>query len=619
MSQTGQAINFKPIKTSSLWLPLLFVISTSGLLAMIIFGLLAYQVLFLDRIYPGVVVDGQAAAGLSPAEVARRVAGHSSVPLTQPITLQAGEKSWTFTAQELGLRVDAAATADAAYTVGRQGNLWIDMLTHLSLLANPRHVEPIIAYDTGPLNQALSRLTKEINYLPQDAQLIIQPNGTVELIKAQRGRRLHPEATLAALEAALHGRPSEPVQAVVQEVLPALSESDLEPVRRQAELLLSQPLLLGFKTETGTTAWRLEPDTLVALLELVETTGADGRPQFKLEFNQARVSPYLEEFAQTINVEPVDARLEFDAEANRLIVRQPSQPGRKLDIEAAYAQLSALPETMVETASHYLELPVVTIAPTISSDDLASLGIKELISESTSYFKGSSPGRMRNIALAASKFDGVIVPPGRIFSFNRHLGEVTLEQGFDESLIIYGDRTMVGVGGGVCQVSTTVFRAAFAGGFELVERWAHGYRVSWYETNSGPGLDATVYSPDIDFRFRNDTEHYLLIQTETDLDAGTVTFRFYGTNPGREVSLSEPEITNIVKHGPPIYEEDASLPKGVTKQVDWAIDGMEVTITRTVTAGDVVLRRDILQSRYKPWRAIYKVGTGAAEVTDLQD
>lgn len=613
MSQISQAIKFKPFKSSGLWLPLLFVLVTSGLLILLVFGLLTYQLFFLNRIYPGVVVDGQAAGGLTPAEVARRVANGSSVPLTRTITLQAGEKSWSFTTQELGLRLDTAATADAAYAVGRQGNLWVDMLAQLSLLTDPHHVEPIIAYDTGPLNQTLTRLASEINYPPRNAQLTIQPDATVELIPSQRGRRLHPESTRAALESALHSPQHEPIRAVIQEVLPALSETDLEPVHRQAEILLSQPLLLGFETDSGATAWRLERETVAGLLEIVETTGSDGRPQFKLEFNREKLAPHLEQIAQAINLEPVDARFEFDAEANQLAVRQPSQPGRQLDIEAVYAGLAAWPETVAASASHYLQLPVATMAPTISSADPDSLGITELVSEATSYFKGSSPGRMRNIALAASKFDGVLVPPDEIFSFNHHLGEVTLENGFDESLIIYGDRTMVGVGGGVCQVSTTVFRAAFMGGFELVERWAHGYRVGWYETNSGPGLDATVYSPDIDFRFRNDTDHYLLIQTETDLDAGTVTFHFYGTNPGREVSLSEPEITNIVKHGPPIYEEDDSLPTGVTKQVDWAIDGMEVTITRTVTAGDNIVHRDILESRYKPWRAIYKVGAGPAD------
>jgi vancomycin resistance protein YoaR len=216
---------------------------------------------------------------------------------------------------------------------------------------------------------------------------------------------------------------------------------------------------------------------------------------------------------------------------------------------------------------------------------------------------------MHNIALAASKFHGVVIPPGEVFSFNQHLGEVSKENGFDESLIIYGNRTTVGIGGGVCQVSTTAFRTAFFGGFELIERWAHGYRVSWYETNSGPGLDATIYTPEVDLKFRNDTGHYLLIQTETDLQAGTLTFRFYGTNSGREVIVSEPELTNIVKHGPPVYEKDPTLPKGITKQIDWPKDGLDVTVTRTVKAGDVIIHEDVIESHYRPWRAVYKVGT----------
>ena len=264
----------------------------------------------------------------------------------------------------------------------------------------------------------------------------------------------------------------------------------------------------------------------------------------------------------------------------------------------------------VTNGSHQVNLPITLTPPTISSDDLESLGIKELVSESTSYFKGSSEGRMKNIALAASKFDGVVIPPGEIFSFNEHLGPVTAEAGYDESLIIFGDRTTVGIGGGVCQVSTTVFRAAFFGGFELVERWAHGYRVSWYEINSTVGLDATIYTPDIDFKFRNDYDHHLLIHTETDLEAGTITFKFYGTPSNREVIVSEPVQTNMVRHGPPVYRETPDLPKGITKQVDWAKDGVDVSVTRVVKDGDTVIHEDEIISHYSPWRAVYQVGTG---------
>jgi vancomycin resistance protein YoaR len=188
------------------------------------------------------------------------------------------------------------------------------------------------------------------------------------------------------------------------------------------------------------------------------------------------------------------------------------------------------------------------------------------------------------------------------------LGPVTKEAGFDEGLIIQGNRTSVGLGGGVCQVSTTAFRVAFLGGYEIVERWAHGYRVGWYEINSVPGLDATVYSPDIDFKFRNDTDYYLLIQTESDLEAGTVTFRIYSTRTNREVTVSEPEKSNLVKHGPPIYEPDPKLPRGAMKQVDWAVDGLDVLVKRTVKEGDKVIHQDEVFSHYEPWRAVYKVG-----------
>jgi vancomycin resistance protein YoaR len=241
------------------------------------------------------------------------------------------------------------------------------------------------------------------------------------------------------------------------------------------------------------------------------------------------------------------------------------------------------------------------------------LGIKELVSSATSYFKGSSTERMQNIQVSASKFHGLVIPPGEVFSFNQHLGDVTAENGFVESLIIQGDRTAVGVGGGVCQVSTTAFRSAFFGGFEIVERWAHGYRVGWYETGSSPGLDATIYSPNVDFKFRNDTNSYILIQTDTDLTAGTITFNFYGASPNRTVTISEPLESNKVPHGPDIYQEDASLEPDEVKQVDWAQDGVDITIYRTVLEGDKVIHKDTLFSRYRPWQNIYKVGPTSKE------
>ena len=131
-----------------------------------------------------------------------------------------------------------------------------------------------------------------------------------------------------------------------------------------------------------------------------------------------------------------------------------------------------------------------------------------------------------------------------------------------------------------------------------------------YLTTDAGGMDATVYSRQIDFKFVNDTPHYLLIETETDLAAGTVTFRFYSTETGRTVEMEGPFEANAIPHGPDIYREDPTLPKGKTKQVDWAHDGVDVTVYRIVKEGDKILWKDTFFSRYKPWQAVYLVGIG---------
>jgi vancomycin resistance protein YoaR len=602
MTPVIQPIKAKPLKMPGLWLPVLLVLIAGGLLVIMLFITLAYQVLYMERVYPGIVAAGIEAGGLTRTELMAAIEQRTSAYLAGPVVVQFGGQTWRFTGQELGMRLDVLATANAAYDIGRSGNFIADMLTHLSLLSTPRQLDPIIQYDTGPTNQVLQSLAERINHLPQDARLTITPDARVQVTPATYGQRLHVEATQPLIEAALFTHSSQPVQPIVQQVAPALT--DVNAARRQAENLLAVPLIFYFEENGQATEWQLKPENLATVLRAVQIVNAAGRPEVTIEINRSKLTPYLEQMAAAINRPVVEAQLKFNADTGQLIVLQPSQTGRALDVETTYQRILALKDQ----PNQRIELPLAITAPVVASDNLANLGIKELVSESTSYFKGSSESRMQNIALAASKFDGVIIPPGGVFSFNEHLGEVTKEAGFNESLIIQGNRTSVGLGGGVCQVSTTAFRAAFYGGFEIVERWAHGYRVGWYEINSVPGLDATVYSPDLDFRFRNDTDYYMLIQTESDLLEGTVTFRFYSTNTGREVTISEPETTNLVKHGPPLYEPDPSLPKGVTKQVDWAVDGLDVRVNRIVKQGDQVLHQDEIFSHYTPWRAVYKVG-----------
>src|SRR5205085_4216509 len=174
-----------------------------------------------------------------------------------------------------------------------------------------------------------------------------------------------------------------------------------------------------------------------------------------------------------------------------------------------------------------------------------------------------------------ARFHGLLVPPNSEFSFDDNLGDVSLDTGFSEALIIFGGRTIRGVGGGVCQVSTTIFRAAYFGGFPIVERYSHAYRVGYYErgdTWKGPGLDATVYAPLVDFKFMNDSPSWLLMEVYVNKAASRITWKFYSTSDGRSTTVSPANVQNVVPAPEPLYEEDATLAAGQIKQVDYAAD-----------------------------------------------
>ncbi len=604
MSETTPVVRARPLRTPVFGVGIALAFLVGGLLTALFLALVVYQLLFLNRVYLGVSAMGVDLGGMTPSQAEVAVAAQADYYLNFPVTLRYGDQQWALTARQAGAALDAAATVDGAYAVGRSGQVLGDLGEQWQALRHGAPVEPVIRYDTGPANMALVRIAQSVDRPVRDAQLLIHGDLSVEAVPAQVGHALDVDATREALHRQALAGGTAPVDLVVRETLPSVAE--VEEARRLAQALLSGPLTVRFHAADSSGEWQLTPVQLADMVLVTEEARSDGRGRVWLALDQAKWMAYFKELAAQIDRAPRDARLEIDPASGSLTVLQPSQTGLTLDITQALALVAALPGQ----PTHTLDLPVAVTQPAVPMENIDQMGLTSLVSEATTYFKGSAEARVRNIAVAASKFHGVVVPPGAVFSFNDNLGPVTAEAGFEEGLVIWGDRTAVGIGGGVCQVSTTAFRAAVMGGFEIVERWAHGYRVSWYETGTGPGLDATVYSPDVDFKFRNDTDHFLLIQTATDPAAGTVTFRFYGTPTGRVVKLEKPIEENVVPHGDPIYQEDPTLPKGKTKQVEWPQNGEDVTVRRTVTLGDAVIHQDTFFSRYRPWRATYLVGTG---------
>jgi vancomycin resistance protein YoaR len=237
--------------------------------------------------------------------------------------------------------------------------------------------------------------------------------------------------------------------------------------------------------------------------------------------------------------------------------------------------------------------------------------------EKTTYFYGSTASRRTNVGVATANFHGIVIPPGGTFSFNEWLGDVSLETGYEQALIIVGNQTITGVGGGVCQVATTAFQTAFYGGYPILERVPHAYRVGYYEEGEGAGLDATVYSPIVDFRFLNDTPYHLLIETYLNPAGNALTWKFYSTSMNRRVVKEGPVIKNVKPAPPPIYRANSALSSGQIRQIDYAISGSDVYVWRTVYQdGEIIIDGEEFHSHYVPWADQYEVAPGDPRINN---
>ena len=565
-----------------------------------------YEWRYQDRIYPEVTVWGFDLSGLGLNE-AMALLDHQFNPYQgELLTLRHGQQAWQVSPSDLGVSLDAAATAVSAHAVGREATLWDSLQEQAQALRRGYEVEPILKFDPGAAMVFLSQLAQEVNRPVRNANLTVD-GLQVEATPSQSGWDVHLPATYQLLYERIASFSGGEVELVVQEKPPLIA--DVSETEALVATMIGSPLVLSPDLEAqgelvgDLQPWTLSQETISDMLIVRQVKEENNEAKLEAGLDQEKLEAYIEGLAGQIERSPRNARFDFDETTGSLTPIVPSREGRALDI----TETMRLINSQVTTANREITLPIVAVRPQAADDDGPNLGIVELVSEGITYFKGSSAGRVHNIQTASSKFHGLVIPPGQTFSFNEHLGEVSAETGYEESVIIFGDRTRVGIGGGVCQVSTTAFRAAFWGGFPILERSAHGFRVSWYEPPVG--LDATVYSPWVDLKFLNDTSYHLLIETEADTQAGSLTFRFYSTSTGRTVEMEGPVEDNVVPHGEPVYEDDSTLPKGTTKQVEWARDGVDVTIYRIIKEGDEVISREKFFSRYEPWQARYLVGT----------
>jgi len=581
-------------------------------LTFIFLSSILYQAWFRERIYPGVSMLGVDLGGLTPGEAEEVIKASFPYPQNGSVKLTFQDKNWNYKPEGLGLSLDPKTSAQNAFTIGREGSYFHKLNELLSSARSGILIAPTYIFDQRLTASALGEIAAQVNHPLVEANINIT-GVDVKIRTGESGREMDQSATLEKIRALMETMMSGSVDLVVKTTEPAVM--DVEKTGAVVKSVLSAPFTLTMPAAEGDQPgpWSIDPETLAGMLTL-DRVPQGNRSVYQLELNNQLLFPYLNNLGNKTNLMARNARFIFNDTQHKLDLIQPAVIGRTLNVSSTIGAI----QEKVAAGQHDVTLTFDYQKPDVKDDATTdSLGVKELVRAETTYFYGSSPERVQNITTAAARFHGLLVAPGETFSMAKGLGDISLDNGFAEALIIYGGKTIKGVGGGVCQVSTTLFRTAFFAGFPVVERYPHAYRVSYYEKIAGnhidpllAGMDATVYVPVVDFRFTNDTRYWLLMETYVNPEKSSITWKFYSTKDGREVKADFSGPTNIVDPPEPLYKENAELKKGEIKQLEWEAAGADVNVKRTVTRNGEPYLTDVFNTHYEPWQAVFEYGPG---------
>ena len=468
------------------------------------------------------------------------------------------------------------------------------LLKYIGAFFQGRDFKLEIKLDDSKFDKEIDRIASQIEKPFIPSELLIE-KGEVKVKDGQLGKRvdiniLKENILKIITRYNLDNRVEIPV-----EIIGFLPKADIKlEVIKKASKLINKKIVLTWEEEKSE----------VEKAQIINWIGfGDG-------CNLNKISGFVETFDNSIKREPREAVFKF--ENGKVVEFEASRDGFLIDS-------AKLKETLCQEISNWtesekkeivVELPLILIAPKINTESVNDLGIKELLGRGTSSFRHSSTIRNFNVEKGSSIINRILVAPDETFSFLKALGEVTLDNGYKKAYVIKKGKTELDVGGGVCQVSTTFFRAILDAGLDITERHAHAYRVSYYEEDNRPGFDATVFIPSPDLKFINDTGHHLLIQSIYDGKNKKLIYEIYGTSDGRKVEISNYRQWDAQPAPPDVWIDDPTLSPGKVVKDESKVPGLKASFEWKVTKNGEVLHQKTFTSAYVPWAAVYRRGPG---------
>ena len=532
-----------------------------------------------ELITAGVPGDVEAVVRESPPNASgaqwRTAADLAQRIVARPVYLRYGQRSWTIAESDLARLLAVEQPKDPA---------------------SPG----LIRWDEPGLRALVERIAREVDAPAIEARVQRQ-GGRFLVVEGSAGIKVDVAATSAALQQAASGDARDLTLSVLP-VPPPVVASDWNEAAALANLAAGSPLQLVFRDQTRS----ISAGELAAMITFTRTQASNVR--YTVALDDRQLGAFLGHLAQQIDRPKRDARFKF--REGKVGLLADSQEGLTTDTAATAAAIAG----QVFGDQRTVQISVITSKPRVLAADIDKISFPDLIVEATTSYAGSIPERAHNVQLATARLNGTLVPPGGVFSFNESVGPTTLAAGYQigYGITLQGGQavTVPAEAGGICQVATTLFHSVFWAGLPIVERQSHLYWISRYGTppRGMLGLDATVDDPWVDFKFRNTTPGWLLVESST--DGQNVRFALRGTKTGWAVKIDPPEITAVLKASQvTVRQEDATKPKGWELLVEHAEDGFTAHIRRTVTKGGQIVDSTDVVSHYRPAQNVLLVGT----------
>jgi vancomycin resistance protein YoaR len=572
-------------------------------LVVIVFGAFFAFNFIVDNQYknktePGVSVSGVYIGEMTRDEARSKILKALEDYTQRPVHLSFQDKVWTPTLEQLGVTISLDSTLDKAFNFNRGG------LRVLKVVSPESTNLPIeIVMDEAKLKGYLTDISDRIRTDAIEPTIKIDADGNLVTTEGKIGFNVDYDATLDALKKTLGTLTSNNDNLLkVHNVDPVITQEEVESFKRGVEPYLSGPVKVSY----GDKNWTFDQKTIAAQLKITVNPDKKEPKHLGYTFDTSYFENYIGNLSKDINQAARDGVVGWLPNGKPGFVK-PSQDGQFLSVPRTMDNLN---QAFVATdpAKRNTTLWVDVKEPALSSKHPEVLGNFDVIGEGVSLFAGSTAARATNIKVGAQHLSGAIIKPHSTFSFLDTIGQITEKEGYVTGFSIVADQTVPDVGGGICQVATTTFRAAFYAGLPIDERNPHAYRVGWYEELGEPvGFDAAVYQPGVDLKFENNSDYYMAVTSS--ISDGKLYVRILGNKvPGQTVKLIAGEVTNVKDAPPDRTEVDPSLKPGQKVQYDSARKGLTTSITRVILVDGKEVKRTTFPSVYQPWPNIYKVG-----------